>query len=80
MSLMTQMKNVLDLRKEMERRLSQRQRMLQAFKTRRQLTNLELARISYRYSARLGELRKEHNIVCEYVKPGVFRYTYVGQK
>lgn len=69
----------VDVGAEMKRRKSQNEQMLAEFKHRRQLFNFELADISLRYSARLGDLRNAgHKIVAEYVRPGVWRYTYYG--
>lgn len=72
--------NIVRHHKELSRRRSQRVRMLDLLRQQGNVTNLELARISYRYSARIGELRKDHKILCTYVKPGVFMYTYKGAK
>lgn len=70
-----------DMREEMKRRMSQKQRILRLFQEKHQVTNLDLARISYRYSARIGDLRKEYKIPSpKYIKPGVFLYTYKGEK
>lgn len=81
MSLITTMKNVIDVRKEIERRKSQTQRILEALKGDREVTTITLNRIAFDYTARVSELRKEgHVIVAEYVKPGLFRYHYKGQR
>lgn len=62
---------------------SQTGRLLKAFKEHRQLTNRQIVEKigSFRYSARIAELRSEgHVILCERVKQGLFRYTYMGLK
>lgn len=80
MGLMTMMKNVIDVRKEVDRRKSQTQRILDVLKGDREVTNATLNRIGFDYTARISELRKEgHVILAEYVKPGLFRYHYQGQ-
>lgn len=74
-------KNIEDMRQEMKRRMSQEQRMLRLFQEKRQVTNVQLAQISYRYSARIGNLRKKYRIPAPlYIKPGVYLYTYLGEK
>jgi len=71
----------IDVRQEMTRRKSHYLRILDMFKTRREVTNLDLARITFRYSARLGELRKDgHKILAMYERPGVWRYIYKGRR
>lgn len=75
------LKDIVKLHKEMQRRKSQYDRMLELFEREGSLTNLDLARICFRYSARVGELRKKYKIPpAEYVKPGVYLYVYKGQK
>lgn len=69
-----------DIRKEMERRKSQTQRLLEAFKQRGELTTADLQRIGTGCSSRLKTLRKEgHIILAVYEKPGLWRYIYKGQ-
>lgn len=68
-----------DLKVEMARRKSQYTQMLEMLKDRREVTNLDLAKISFRYSARIGDMRKNgHKITAIYDKPGVWRYVYRG--
>lgn len=69
-----------DMKVEMQRRKSHYQQILALFKERGELTNLEMAKITFRYSARLGDMRKEHRIVAQYEKPGVWRYIYLGER
>ena len=72
-------KHKIDVREEINRRKSQSQRILELLKQRRQVTNIDLQRIAFNYTMRVSELRKEgHKILADYVKPGVFRYTYLG--
>lgn len=73
-----------DMRKEMGRRKSQSQRILELLKDSRKsgkpVYTRDLQRIAFKYSSRLDNLKKEgHRWIAEYVKPGVFRYTYKGQ-
>ena len=72
-----------DVRKEIIRRKSQTQRMLELLKQQPHgnITNVHLQRIGHNYTMRISELRKEgHEILAEYVKPGVYRYFYKGQR
>lgn len=63
----------------MSEKLSQTARILKLLKSKRQVSNNELNRVAYRYSARIAELRLEgHNILTERVKEGVFVYSYLG--
>lgn len=81
MSLMTQMKNALDIRKEMDRRKSQRLRVLMLLKRKKYVTTVDLQEIAFNYTMRVSELRKQgHIIKAEYVRPGVYHYIYKGQK
>lgn len=71
----------LELRTEMERRKSQRLRILDLLKSGKDITNIDLQRIAFNYTMRVSELRKDgHVIFAEYEKPGIYRYTYAGQK
>lgn len=73
--------NKQDVKAELQRRKSQYTRMLEMMQARGEVTNLDLGRISYRYSARIGDMRKDgHSIVATYERPGVWRYTYLGMK
>ena len=66
---------------ELKRRKGQTARMLEAFKSKNELTTGDLMKIGTGCSSRLKELRKEgHIIVAEYEKPGCWRYVYLGQK
>jgi hypothetical protein len=65
---------------EILRRKSQTQKILEKLQDGEQ-TNVVLQRIAFNYTMRISELRKEgHVIVASYVKPGVYRYTYLGNK
>lgn len=70
-----------DMRLEMQRRKSHYSMILNLFQDKHEVTNLDLAKITFRYSARLGELRKDgHKILAQYERPGVWRYSYLGHK
>jgi hypothetical protein len=59
----------------------QRKQILKLLKTRPYVTNVDLNRICYRYSARIHELKKEGwNIKREYWKPGVHKYSLAEPK
>jgi hypothetical protein len=71
----------LELIAEKQRRQGQTSKMLDEFKKRTELTTADLMKIGTGCSSRLKELRREgHVIVAQYEKPGMWRYTYVGQK
>jgi hypothetical protein len=56
---------------------SQTSRILRALKVNGTMTNRQLNTISFRYSARINELRQEgHHIVTSRRKEGLFEYTY----
>lgn len=58
---------------------SQTARILRLFKERGTLTNKDLNRICYRYSARILELRNEgHLIVSNHIKDSLWEYVYKG--
>lgn len=68
-----------DVRQEINRRKSQRTRILDLLKIGDEVTTLQLQRIAFNYTMRISELRKDgHKILAEYEKPGVFSYTYLG--
>lgn len=70
-----------DLRVEMQRRKTQRDVILEKFIDNEEMTNLELERIAFRYSARIHELRKlGHVFDKSYVRPGIWLYSYEGKK
>lgn len=86
MSIMMSLKRALeqskkiDVRAEYTRRISQRQKILNVLKTKRNVTNIDLQRIAFNYTMRVSELRKDgHMISAVYEKPGVYRYIYKGQ-
>lgn len=57
---------------------TQTQKILNLLKDNSYVTNIQLNRICYRYSARIHELRNEgYEIEREYEKPGVWRYWLV---
>lgn len=59
---------------------TQTAKILNLLRRNRFVTNVELNRICYRYSARIHELRNEGwEIEREYVKPGVHRYWLVKE-
>lgn len=65
----------------MSEKLSQTARILKLLKSKHQVTNRELNRLAYRYSARIAELRTEgHHILTERAKDGLFTYTYLGHE
>ena len=69
----------IDMRAEMERRSTMEAKMLLAFQTEGELTTHDLQRFGTGCSSRLHSLRKEgHVIPGTYVKPGLYRYTYLG--
>ena len=68
-------------RRVMETKTNQRTRILRELKDKRFVTNLDLNKICFRYSARLAELRKDgYNIQKEYERQGVFRYWLVPER
>jgi len=75
------MNQVQDLRTEMKRRMSTRASMLRMFQKQGEITTQELIRnFGTGCSSRLHELRKEgHKIVTTFEKPGLYRYTYLGE-
>lgn len=71
----------LDLQTELARRKSQYVRILDLLKEYGEATNLDFSKITFRYSARLHELRKDgYKIVAVYERPGVWRYMYLGHR
>lgn len=59
-------------------KLTQTKQILNLLKKRRYVTNIELNKICYRYSARIHELRSEGwDIEKDQIKKGVFRYWLV---
>ena len=58
--------------------VTQTGKILKLLQKKQHVTNLELNRICFRYGARIHELRDQYQIECEYIKPGVFEYTYFG--
>ena len=73
-----------DVRKEIVRRKSQCQRIVDLFERmpNGSVTNIDLAREALNYKARVFELRQDDHLIPkpEYVRPGVFRYFYNGRK
>jgi hypothetical protein len=61
---------------------TQAQRILREFKRKGKLYNYELSRYCLQYTGRIYDLRHSYGepIVCTYVKPGVFLYTYNGTR
>lgn len=73
--------DIVRFHKELKRRKSQYNRILDLFKKNGSVTNLELARVSFRYSARIGEIRKDYKIPPPtYLEPGVYLYTFKGPR
>ncbi len=60
---------------------SQTKRILTKLRVNRTVTNTELNKIAYRYSARILELRNDgHNIQKKYVRRGVVLYWLVPER
>lgn len=71
----------VDVRQEIQRRESQTQRILTLLKKNTYVTNIDLQAIAFNYTMRISELRKAgHTIIADYLKPGIYRYTYKGVK
>jgi len=69
-----------DVKVEFYRRGSQTANMLKQFKLKGVLTTSDLQRLGTGCSSRLKELRNEgHLIVSQYIKPGLYSYTYKGK-
>lgn len=69
------------LQLELKRRKGQTAQMLDAFKLKHELTTADLMKIGTGCSSRLKELRREgHIILAQYEKPGMWRYTYLGER
>ena len=65
--------------REEQRRLSAKDRVLRELRARRRVSNLDLNKISHRYSARIHELRNDgHRIEISPLGQGVFEYNYKG--
>ena len=74
-------KTMQNVKQEIERRKSQAQRMLELLQREVQVYTQDLEKIAFNYTMRVSELRKEgYIIIADYVKPGVFRYTFKGLK
>ena len=59
---------------------SQRAKILDLLKARGTVSNVELNKIAFRYSARLYELRQEgHRITTRPIRDGIVHYTYLGR-
>lgn len=66
---------------EIKRRIPQTEKILALLKEKPYVTNVELNRICFRYSARILELRNDgHDIQRKYLKPGVYKYWLVQPK
>lgn len=74
--------NVLDLRKEMQRRKTKQISLLGYLKEHGSITTRELWQFGGTgASSRLHELRESHKISpAIYIKPGLYKYVYKGQK
>lgn len=73
--------NVIDFRKEVQRRSTQRMSLLRAFKKYKVLNTHQITNLTGTgVSSRIHELRADHIIVTQYVKPGLFNYIYKGTK
>ena len=69
------------VKNEYDRYKSQTAKILHVLKNEENVTTVRLERIAFNYTARISGLRKEgHVILASYLKPGVWRYTYKGQK
>lgn len=62
------------------RRASAKDRVLELFKAKRVVTNVELGQVCQRYGARIWEAKKEGHRISEPVclEPGIYQYTYEG--
>lgn len=70
-----------NLREEMKRRKSHYKRILELLQYKGYATTAELGKITFRYSARLGEMRKDgYRIVAVYQSPGLYVYKYLGHR
>lgn len=70
----------VNVRHEIHRRRSQTARILELLKSGQYVTNVDLAKIALNYTMRVSDLRKDgHKILANYVRPGVFSYTYKGR-
>jgi hypothetical protein len=70
-----------DMKEEMKRRKSQCDKIITLFESGKAITTVELMNVAANYTMRISDLRKKgHVITAEYVKPGVYHYTYVGNK
>lgn len=66
---------------ERPQKKNQKTRILEHLKANREVTNIDLNKICYRYGARINELRKDGwNIQREYWRPGIHRYWLVGDR
>lgn len=64
-----------------QKKTSQTQRILRELRDKRFVTNIDLNKICYRYSARIHELRNDGwNIQRSYEKPSVYRYWLVEER
>jgi hypothetical protein len=62
------------------RRLSAKERVLQMLQAQGEATNIQLNALTFRYGARIFELRKEgFDITTEAKGDGVFRFVYRGR-
>jgi hypothetical protein len=60
---------------------AQTARILRMLKNQNRVTNRELNKICFRYSARIKELRDEgHLIVSSHIKDGLWEYSYKGER
>jgi hypothetical protein len=80
MTLPTTIHPVLPDQKPKHDPSSKTARILSKLKTEGTVTNRELNKICFRYSARLAELRAEgHDILTVQVQGGLFEYVYRGE-
>lgn len=57
------------------KKLTQSQKIIRLLKGNKFVTNIDLNKIAYRYSARIFELRRDGwKIEREYERPGIWRY------
>lgn len=60
---------------------SQTSKILKLLKEHKVVTNAQLNKVCFRYSARIHELRKDgYIIVASRINEGLFRYTYKGHR
>lgn len=68
----------LSLREELRRRKSQNAKVLLLLRNSSYVTTADLRKVAAKYTSRVSDLRKDgHDIQCEYLRPGMYRYWVV---